>query len=102
MSGCHVPTETLEEKLERLEDNFKEIKLIYSNPLQQEIWQKNMLERLEKLEQHFSGDYQLVAKKVTPHKCPLCEGSGVDLLSIHPELKKCNCRGCEGKGILWG
>lgn len=179
MSGCHVPTETIEERVkdieyrllhivefptevdirlqdverridkfakhknrqidenrkiskrvDELEEYLREIKLLYSNPLQQQVWQESISTRLSELEEWTRKDEDIIYERLEkleglldftknllntkihldekhgtrkkPHKCPLCEGSGVDLLAIHPELKKCNCRGCEGKGILWG
>lgn len=42
----------------------------------------------------------------TPHRCPLCQGTGVDstiLVSDHILNKKTDpCQGCEGTGIVWG
>ena len=69
--------------------------------------------RLDKLEKHFSGDYQLVASKKTPHKCPVCVGLGrcltesakadFDAVVICAGLPGCKeCQSCKGTGIVWG
>lgn len=68
--------------------------------------------RLTEIERHFSGDYQLIASKLNPHKCPVCEGLGIVLteaakvdfdgmLRAGLEKKK-RCNPCDGKGIVWG
>lgn len=47
-----------------------------------------------------------------PHKCPICEGSGMKNISVEAALKVLDkhkdnssdiflCRACEGKGIVW-
>ena len=60
-------------------------------------------ERLTKIESHFSGDYQLIASKLMPHKCPICEGTGerewYENGGVYRRIQK--CISCEGKGILW-
>ncbi len=68
--------------------------------------------RLKKVESHFSGDYQLVATKLTPHKCPVCEGCGIVFTegakADYDGMLKANlstvkmCNSCEGKGVVWG
>ncbi len=63
--------------------------------------------RLLKLERHFSGDYQLIASKLNPHKCPVCEGNcmrpnplkGSENAMLPVNL---DCIVCDGKGIVWG
>jgi hypothetical protein len=44
----------------------------------------------------------------TPHKCPVCEGSG-KLMTANKNKDayanyavETNCHACEGKGIVWG
>ena len=66
---------------------------------------KTSIENLEtdvmRLKEHFSGDYQLIATKLSPHKCPVCDGVG--LLDICPAFTLPHqCGACEGKGIVWG
>jgi hypothetical protein len=68
--------------------------------------------RLLKIEEHFSGDYQLVASKKMPHKCPVCEGHITILTEAakvaFDELLRANipttkiCVACNGTGIVWG
>ncbi len=45
-------------------------------------------------------------KNKTPHKCPVCDGSGKvkEKLSSFVNGKEilCDCKSCEGKGIVWG
>lgn len=47
----------------------------------------------------------------TPHKCPVCNGSGSEMISEQkietPEAigfkrKYAHCHACEGRGIVWG
>jgi hypothetical protein len=79
--------------------------------------QRDVLEkRINKLESHFSGDYQLVASKLNPHKCPICYGEGniykQEMPSVHDTLFGWQkdamgtaykpCKSCDGKGIIWG
>jgi len=81
-------------------------------------------ERIEKLEaklieieKHFSGDYQLISTKLTPHKCPVCDGrikilidpstplSGIQAMFGKRDLNGMyyeDCNACESKGIVWG
>jgi DNA repair exonuclease SbcCD ATPase subunit len=72
--------------------------------------------RITKLERHFSGDYQLIASKLNPHKCPVCDGHGniysdylcnqeMLLAGWHRDALRSaykQCVSCEGKGIVWG
>ena len=56
----------------------------------------------------------VVGAGMIPHRCPLCEGSGKgpsveyefrgDDSTIPPGKYTSNaeCRGCEGRGIVWG
>lgn len=73
-----------------------------------ERWQKVAIEkniediqRIRKLEKNISqllSSHKMVYK--TPHKCPVCEGSGNKLYLIAQETHECHA--CEGKGVLWG
>lgn len=56
--------------------------------------------RLTRVEEHFSGDYQLISSKISPHRCPICCGEGKFMHC--GVLKMCECHSCEGKGVLWG
>lgn len=65
---------------------------------------------MRNLKDIFSGDYQLVATKLTPYKCPVCDGTGhtdedvmIRLVKNKGEpVKVYDCHACEGKGIVWG
>lgn len=83
-------------------------------------------ERIEKLEEpkdcHLAADVKRLEKtlddlitkiadignycyreKQTPHKCPVCEGSGRYRLATAQRLDDViDCRTCDGKGIVWG
>lgn len=58
--------------------------------------------RLDKLERHFSGDYQLIASTKRPHKCPICDGKGYWSRSENNMACGGRCDTCEAKGIVWG
>ncbi len=62
----------------------------------------DLADRITKLESHFSGDYQLIASKLTPHKCPVCDGAGGIKHPLTGLVAPATCHGCEGKGIVWG
>lgn len=59
---------------------------------------KFLEQRLIKLENHFSGDYQLIASKKIPHRCPICSGKRI----CTDGNLFWQCESCEGKGIVWG
>lgn len=151
MSGCHVPTETIEERLERLEEHknrqidenrkisrrvdeleeyLREIKLLYSNPLQQQVWQESISTRLSELEEWTRKDEDIIYERLEkleglldftknllntkihldeklgthkkPYCCPVCADKGY-WNSIENSIA-CGgqCKACEGKGIVWG
>ncbi len=102
----------IEKRLDKLEEYIREVKLLYSNPLQQEVWQENITKRLEKLESNnFAKQldlnvWKLILGKVdeleksiletriqfieqigndkTPHRCPVCDGKRLDFSNPIP------------------
>lgn len=90
---------SLENQVKNIKEKFKDI----------HDWEKVMSEgtssmvvRLDKLERHFSGDYQLVASTKRPHKCPICDGKGYWSRSENNMACGGRCDTCEAKGIVWG
>ena len=67
----------------------------------------NLEKRIDKLENHFSGDYQLVVTKVNRNKCPVCFSQEHTKLKVkdkgdnHSEMV-IDCHACGSKGIIWG
>lgn len=120
MNKTECRFDKLEEHKNRQIDENRKISeaLDFLNHLNCKRIEENTLisRRLTEIEQHFSGDYQLVATKVSPYKCPVCHGSGAIHLENEDELNRyCKqrmrtddnkwfiwCKSCEGKGILWG
>lgn len=77
------------------------------------------IEMLEKQIANWEEEFYFLKEKLRspdkkPHKCPICEGSQVrtyldmnidpTIHSINPitKVRKDNCHGCEGSGIVWG
>jgi DnaJ-class molecular chaperone len=104
MKNVYLIDEKLSERIDSLEDCF-------------DVFEKHIDKRIEKIESHFSGDYQLVASKLKPHKCPVCDGEGKKTLfhaCSYVALSKLAeliddegrvyelCKPCKGKGIIWG
>jgi hypothetical protein len=51
------------------------------------------------------GSYQPIQSGKTPHKCPVCEGSGRLLNARYGMLSnigESDCHACKGEGIVWG
>lgn len=85
----------LEEKIDLHEQQLKSIRQTY-------ICIEDQRQRIEKLERHFSGDYQLVATKLSPHKCPVCDGKAGVTHPLTGLIMPASCHVCTGKGIVWG
>jgi hypothetical protein len=49
------------DRIEKIEENIKDIK-IYSNPLQEKVWQENIIKRFEKLEK-FHDEFKNILKE---------------------------------------
>lgn len=93
----------IKQRLDKIEDYLKEIKLVYSNPLQQEVWQENISKRLEELETVINIIRDLASRGYNPKKpyaCPICQGKGQ--LWNETVIKFDKCHPCEGGGIVWG
>lgn len=63
--------------------------------------------RVKELERLVEEHGKMIRKeKLSPYKCPICEGSGHigfdknPYFPLTPEARK--CKSCEGKGIIWG
>jgi len=61
LKGFNIETQKgfnrLSERIEELEDKFRVLK-IYDKPLQAQMWQENILKRLEKLEGAYQSDFE--------------------------------------------
>lgn len=120
MSGCHLPIQKnennncicvycLDERLVKAEDE-----LSYRNCMALENEREKIIKEI--FEKHKDEIYKQVLNKFvygitqTPHKCPVCEGTGKDKNRLVAEpyeesikiLVAAPCRSCDGKGILWG
>ena len=96
-SEIDIRLQDVERQLDKSQDYIKELK-----------------ERMKKLEKDFESkldiDYKKwcqyfneVNSKKTPHKCPVCDGSGRYRLATAQRVDDViDCRSCEGKGIVWG
>jgi uncharacterized protein YoxC len=99
-----IRLQDVERIVDKLGDSSKELKELYQSDARNmkqilsELAKDN--KRLTKIERHFSGDYQLIASKLNPHKCPACDGEGFRLET--DKLAEHECVSCEGKGIVWG
>jgi hypothetical protein len=130
MNGCHKESclstccDNIKEEIDSLKKNFIGLRkwiadldnLIYETrdqlrKLETQVEEINgqkfsefhrLTPRIEKLERHFSGDYQLIASQKIPHKCPLCEGIGYWHSVENNIASGGQCKSCEGKGIVWG
>jgi len=114
----------IESRLIKLELALKCL-TIYDDPMQQKVWKKNIIFRLEKLEsskitQHLDPQvWKFLTERIDglenfinknwnskrhePHKCPLCDGKGVEFDRLkRGEGFNSKCKTCEGKGIVWG
>lgn len=90
---------------------FKRIEKLESSQLTQQldpqVW-KFITERIDGLETEINtvralGSRAFHPKK--PHKCPVCDGLGVNCVVGEIRglpIKSNQCHGCEGKGYLWG
>lgn len=101
----HLSFFKLQSKINKIDEYLREIKFLYSNPLQQQVWQENIIKRLEKLEKwkevaidkniqdlnrikeleksilNWEEEFYFIQGKIRshdkkPHKCPVCNGLG--------------------------
>lgn len=82
-------------KLECLEDNLSKLRKEFESKLEVD---------LEKWREYYSKVYV----KKTPHKCPICDGTG-NLKKATREnpnfdfyVEYASCHACDGKGVVWG
>lgn len=64
-----------------------------------EMSEKTISELVDKIAEIGNHYYR---EKQTPHKCPVCEGSGGIAHPLVGSLALVVCKSCKGEGIIWG
>jgi DnaJ-class molecular chaperone len=89
----------------RLQDVERIIDSIPENYSRKDKELEVRIKELERFQDITHEKYQKNIKGRTPHKCPVCDGVGVNVVIGEVRglpIKSDKCPSCEGKGIVWG